>query len=74
MMSGFGILGMVGGLLLLLILIGGGAWLVQSGLRAGGAGPGALAGETPLEILKRRYAKGEIARNEFEEMRRDLGA
>ena len=74
MMSGFGILGMVAGLLLLLILIGGGAWLVQSGLRAGGAGPGAPAGETPLEILRRRYAKGEIARNEYEEMRRDLGA
>jgi len=74
MMSGFGIFGMAAGLLLLLILIGGGAWLVQAGLRAGVAAPGAPAGETPLEILRRRYAKGEIARNEYEEMRRDLGA
>ena len=29
--------------------------------------------ETPLEILKRRYAGGEISREEYEVMRRDLG-
>lgn len=28
--------------------------------------------ETPLEILKRRYAKGEITHDEYEKMRRDL--
>lgn len=28
--------------------------------------------ETPLEILKRRYARGEIDRAEYEERRRDL--
>jgi putative membrane protein len=28
--------------------------------------------ETALEILKKRYARGEISRNEFDEMRRAL--
>lgn len=28
--------------------------------------------ETPLDILKKRYAKGEIGKEEFEAMRKDL--
>jgi putative membrane protein len=29
-------------------------------------------GQTPLEILDARYARGEISREEYEQMRRDL--
>ncbi|HJW82629.1 MAG TPA: SHOCT domain-containing protein [Acidiferrobacterales bacterium] len=29
-------------------------------------------GETPLEILKTRYARGEIGKEEYERMRREL--
>lgn len=40
-------------------------------------GPSALyeAGrETPLEIAKKRYARGEISKAEFEEMKKDLSS
>lgn len=30
--------------------------------------------QTPLDVLKARYARGEISREEYEALRRDLGA
>ncbi|MFY9396746.1 MAG: SHOCT domain-containing protein [Desulfomonilia bacterium] len=30
--------------------------------------------ETPLEIIKKRYARGEISKAEFEEMKKDLSS
>ena len=51
-------------------------WAVQSlGRRdEGPIQPGATApsARTPLDIAKERYARGEIGRDEFEQMKRDL--
>jgi putative membrane protein len=74
MMGGMGIFGMVAGLLFLVVLVAGAVWLIQALARGGGAGPMVSSGETPLEILKRRYAKGEITKEQYDDMRRDLGA
>jgi len=44
-------------------------WLVEQGRPVGGAGAG---GESALDILKKRYARGEIGKEEFEVKKRDL--
>lgn len=78
MMGGFGgfpMMGMMGvGMLLPWVLvIGGIVWLVMTVSRSqpqiGAPRP---AGEAPLDVLKRRYAAGEIAKEQFDEMRRNL--
>ena len=35
-------------------------------------GSGTSPHETPLDVLKKRYAKGEISKEKFEEMKKDL--
>jgi putative membrane protein len=58
--------------LFLALVIGGGVWLVRSrpGELTGGFGP--RSSETPLEILKRRYASGEITKEQYEAIKRDV--
>lgn len=74
---GFPYMGLVGGLVMLLfwgLVIAGIVWLVQSAIQ--GRQPPADTGsasESPLDILKRRYASGEITKEQFEEMKRNLG-
>jgi putative membrane protein len=57
------------GILVVLAVI----WIVrtssQRGPAAGSTGP---VSETPLDILKARYARGEISREEYEEIRERL--
>ena len=43
-------------------------WLWEQGRRS----PGGQLAEPPLDILKRRYARGEISKEEFDRMRQDL--
>ena len=58
-------------LLTVLLIIGGVVWLAQMLTRA--TRTSARPDESPLEILKRRYAKGEITKEQFDQMKRDLG-
>ena len=84
MMGGAG-LGMLGiGVLIMIafwvLIIGGVVWLVVT-LAGGSRGQATsqpqmyppASGQTPFDILKARYAKGEISKEQFEEMKRNLG-
>ena len=69
----FGMLGGPWGMILNLVfwglLIVGVIWLGARLLGRGSSSPGR---ETPLQALKRRYALGEIDRDEFERMKREI--
>lgn len=62
--------------LLLLITVGVVIWrLMRSASSSGSVEPTDLPRshrETPLEILQNRYARGEISKQQFEQMRTDL--
>ncbi len=77
MMGGFGGGGMLfGGLIMLafwVLIIGGAVWLVWALARGGQFSLGAgVSQQKPLEILQARYAKGEITKEQYEAMKRDL--
>jgi len=63
-MMGFGVLFSVLGLGALAYALG---WRPQTGQQARDA-----TSESALDILKTRYARGEISKAEYEEMRNDL--
>jgi putative membrane protein len=64
--------GMFMGMILLIVLIVAAVWWFTKG--AGSRDRGRLPGEAPLDILKRRYAAGEITKEQFEGMKKDLEA
>lgn len=68
---GFGILGMLFWLALIVLVVVLVWRLLERDRR--GAPHHEASRETPVEILKRRYAAGEIDRDEFERMKRELG-
>lgn len=60
----------LGGIFWLLII--GGIALVVASLVRQGSGIPAASGEAPMDILKRRLAKGEITLEEYETLKREL--
>ena len=81
MMGGFGF-PLIGGILMFLfwvLIIGGFVWLIVWLARGGAQSASrtltnaSIVHQTPLDIIKVRYAKGEITKEQFEEMKRDLG-
>jgi len=61
-------------LVLAALLVAGVVWAVQLSSRGGPRSMGTKStDEAPSEILRRRYAGGEISKEQFDEMRRTLG-
>lgn len=64
--------GMMGfGLIIMLLFWGAVIWLVISLINSGAKNSG-NAGESALTILEKRYARGEITREQFLEMEKEL--
>ncbi|MDP2720281.1 MAG: SHOCT domain-containing protein [Dehalococcoidia bacterium] len=55
-----------GGLILLIV------WAIKKIARIGESGPGAAGKSSPVDIARERYARGDISREEFEQIKRDL--
>ncbi len=58
-------------MIFMIIFIGLVVWGVFWLLKARGTGETRKT-ETPLEVLKKRYASGEITKEEFDQMKKDL--
>jgi len=68
----FPIIGLVVMLVVLAFVLGPRGPLAHLGAPGRWGEPPGPPGESALDILKRRYARGEITREQFEQMRRDV--
>lgn len=71
--GGWGMFAGIVSLLFTLLTIGGIVLVAVWFARSAGKTTLVAGSESPLDILKRRYAKGEISKEQFEQMKRDLG-
>lgn len=69
MMGWFGPFGMILFWVVVIVLI---VVVGRAVLSSGRRDPGTAVKETSLDVLKKRYARGEITKEDFEQMRRDL--
>ena len=66
-------LGYMGGIIMWILLIAALVLLVYFTVRAAGGGEkSGEVSENALDILKKRYAAGEISKEEFEEKKKDI--
>jgi putative membrane protein len=79
MMGGFGLgslgwIGMILNFVIILAVLGGIVWLVVwgAGRLSTGAGWSAASGQSAREILQARYARGELSREQYQQMLADL--
>ena len=64
--------GLIAQLLFLILLIAAIVWLIKSTTQQTKSDTARSGGETALDILKKRYARGEIDKKEFEEKKKDI--
>lgn len=76
---GYGYWGMVIGTLITLVVLGGLVWLVVWAVRRTSSSPnnadpggGAARPQTAREILDQRFVRGEITREQYQQMKQDL--
>lgn len=72
MMAGFG--GFIWMILFWAVIVGGSIWLLAAIFPRISTFPksGTASDDTPLAILKQRYVRGELSKEEFETIRHDL--
>ncbi len=70
-MMGWGFGGGIVSILVIVLLVAGGVLLFRWGSGTNG-GSRLSGGRSAIDILKERYARGEISREEYEEMKSDI--
>jgi putative membrane protein len=70
----FHFIGFIGMIAFWALVIAGFVWLVRN-VSSGASNDSRTSGhESPLDILKARYAKGELSKEQFESMKKDIHA
>ena len=58
--------------IILLVIVGVVVWIMLANVRKSKTGGASQENESALELLKKRYVRGEISQQEFEEKKRNI--